>query len=366
VITDPDRRGAQVFATDLADGLAALGGSGAVVALGPGDHPDGLLVPVLGPSRRSIRTLRALRREARRYDVVVAHGSTSLFAASTALAGTGVPFVYRQISDPLHWAASPGRRARVALMIRRAARVVALSDHAADVLVRHYRLDRDEIAVVPTAVPADRFEPPRAEDTARARRQHRLSEDRPVLLYLGALVPEKGVDLAIRALAAAPRAHLLVAGDGEARADLEHLAARVAPDLVRFTGSVDRPISALHAADVFVFPSRGGDSVPAALIEAGLVGLPVVSTPVGSISDVVVDGRTGRIVPIADQAALDAAVAELLADPELRRGYGDAARRHCLERFTIEAVAPRWMEVLGEVAARTGTARRGGRQQPAR
>ena len=65
VITDRDRRGAQVFAMDLAQGLDTLGVRNEVVALAPGQHGDLLPVECLGPSRRSLRTIRALRRRAR-------------------------------------------------------------------------------------------------------------------------------------------------------------------------------------------------------------------------------------------------------------------------------------------------------------
>jgi glycosyltransferase involved in cell wall biosynthesis len=80
---------------------------------------------------------------------------------------------------------------------------------------------------------------------------------------------------------------------------------------------------------------------------------------------VVVDATTGRIVPIADQGALDAAVAELVDAPGMRRRYGEAARRRCLERFTIEATAPRWRDLLTAVArAPSGTARPSGPPPP--
>ena len=112
VVTDRDRRGAQVYATDLAPGLQNLGCAVETVALAPGNHGDQLAIDVLGPSRRSLATFRALRARARSFDVVIAHGTTTLPACAIALSGSGVPFVYRQISDPLFWAATTARRLR--------------------------------------------------------------------------------------------------------------------------------------------------------------------------------------------------------------------------------------------------------------
>ena len=113
VITDTDRRGAQVFATDLG---AELQDEFDVrtVALAPG-RDRALDVDVLGPSRRSPKTLRALRTAARHAAIVIAHGSSTLPASAVALVGSGVPFVYRQISDPVFWTPTAAKRLRVRL-----------------------------------------------------------------------------------------------------------------------------------------------------------------------------------------------------------------------------------------------------------
>ena len=155
VVTDRDRRGAQVFATDLEVGLRLAGHHVHTVALARSPFGDALDIDVLGPSRFARATLTALRAAARQADVVVAHGSSTLPACALGLLGTGTPFVYRQISDPEFWASTWPRRMRVAAFLRRAAGVVALAPSAADALVRHYRIARDRMDVSPNAVPAD-------------------------------------------------------------------------------------------------------------------------------------------------------------------------------------------------------------------
>ena len=92
----------------------------------------------------------------------------------------------------------------------------------------------DRVTVIPNGVVADRFTPTDAEGRAQARRDLSLDEQRFTLVYVGALVPEKGVDLAIEAVARVPAAQLLVAGDGPEASTLRALAARVAPDRVVF------------------------------------------------------------------------------------------------------------------------------------
>jgi len=349
VVTDRDRRGAQVHAVDLAEGLAILGANVDVVALAPGDHGDLLDIDALGPSRRSPRTFTNLRLRVRSFDVVVAHGSTTLLMCSVGLAGTGVPLVYRQISDPLFWAGSWPRRLRVAAMIRRASRVVSLADGVGDVVAKHYRMDRARVTTIPNAVPAGPWSPPTANEYATARQQFGFAHTDSVMVYLGALVAEKGVDIAIRVAASDERLRLLVVGEGPERADLENLAAAVAPGRVRFVGSSASPKNALHAADLLVLPSRGGDSMPAVLIEAGLCALPSVTTDVGSIQDVVLDGQTGRVVSANDQAGFISAVENLISNPEEGTRLGRAALSRCRETFTIEVVAPHWIGLLEEV-----------------
>ena len=100
VVSSTNRRGAEIQAMTIATGLATRGFDIRTAALTAGTHGDQLDVPTLGPTARSLPTLRALRRGAHDVDVVVAYGSSTLPACALALFGTGVPFVYRNIGDP--------------------------------------------------------------------------------------------------------------------------------------------------------------------------------------------------------------------------------------------------------------------------
>jgi glycosyltransferase involved in cell wall biosynthesis len=350
VVTDTDRRGAQVFATDLHVALADRGWTVRTAALAPGPT-GGLDLPVLGPSRLNPRTLRALRAAARAADVVVAHGSTTLPACALALAGTGVPFVYRQISDSLFWASSPARRARVRFGLRRAARVVALWEGSAQVLTDDFGVPREDIAVVPNGVPSSRFPllPHHPDPDPAARRRLGLDPDQPTVAVLGALVPEKGGAVAIEAVADLPGVQLVVAGDGPERPTLAALGSGTAPGRVHLVGSVADPLEVYRAADVVVLPSLGGDSMPAVLIEAGLCGVPVVATPVEGIPEIVVADETGLLVPVGDAPALARAIRALLGQPERATALAEAHRTRCLDRFEIGPVAERWSRVLVDV-----------------
>ncbi len=348
VVTDTDRRGAQVFATDLHAAFERRGREVRTIALAPG-AVGGLELPVIGEQRLAPRTLLALRHEISGAGVVIAHGSSTLPACAVATLGLRVPFVYRQISDSTFWAPTALRRARVRVGLSRAAAIVALWSGSARTLTERFGVRADKITVIPNGVPPERFPPVGADDRRSSRIALGLDSSRPTVVYAGALVIEKGVDLAIDALADFEAAQLLVAGDGPERARLEQLAERRAPGRVTFAGSLADVTMAYAAADVVVLPSRGGDSMPAALIEAGMMGIPAVSTPVEGIPDIVVDGITGTLVPIGDPHALGLALAKILSDRNRARALGIAAAEHCLRYFAIDEVTRQWSAVLESV-----------------
>jgi glycosyltransferase involved in cell wall biosynthesis len=355
VITDPTRRGAQLFAVDLGDVLARRGievrtvALAATVPLAPESAPP-LDVPTLGARRVAWSTLVALRREVGRADVVVAHGAQTLPACALATLAQPTPFVYRQISDSLFWAPTPARRVRVRLGLSRAAHVVALWEGAATTLQAHFGVAADRLTVIPNGVVSDRYAPVDVTQRAAARCAASLDGETFTVVYAGALVPEKGVDLVIEAVARVPSTQLLVAGDGPEAATLRALATRVAPGRVVFMPPETEAIAAYRAADVIALASRGGDSMPAVLIEAGLMEIPALATPVGAIPEIVRPDVTGVLVPVGDIEALARAIGALSANSDRVRALGRSARAHCLTHYSIEPIATAWERVLRTVA----------------
>ena len=346
-VATANRRGAEVFAVDLARALRPLGVDATTVALVPGAEGARIDARALGHRRLAPSTLLRLRSEIRGAGVVVGHGSSTLPAVALAGAATGVPFVYRSIGDPRYWARRTTTRWRVGAALRRAAAVVALTDGAARVLEAAYGVAPEKIHVIPKAVPGDRFPPVDDERRRAARSRWALDGAQPVIAYVGALGAEKNVSLAIRAVQRVPDASLMIAGDGPERVALERLAAEVAPGRVRFLGAVPNPAAVLAAADAVVL-SSATEGLPGVLMEAGLTGLPAVTTDVGWVREIVVHEVTGFVVPPDDPAALASALAAALADGA---ALGAAARRHCLAHFEIGPVADRWAALVGGLAS---------------
>jgi glycosyltransferase involved in cell wall biosynthesis len=347
VVVSTQRRGAEVFATDLAHDLRRRGIASDVVALTAGTERVPLPVRVLGRSELGPATLLALRREANGSSAAVAHGSRTLVACAAALAATGVPFVYRSIGDPGAWSTRGVRRFRTTLLLRRARLVTVLWDGAADVLMAHHGVPSAKIRVVPNGVAAERCPVPDAVDKVGARLHLGLPADARVVAYIGSLTGEKRVDHAITAVGRLQGVHLVVAGHGPGRAALEAQAARDAPSRVRFVGALSDVAPVYAAADAVVLASRT-EGMPGVLIEAGLSERPVVAYDVGAVSQVIADGETGVLVTSGDVSALAAALRRVLEDPGT---MGAGARRRCLARFEIGVVGERWAEVVGELAA---------------
>jgi glycosyltransferase involved in cell wall biosynthesis len=294
----------------------------------------------------SARTLRRLRHLARRADVVVAHGSTTLSACAVALVGARKPFIYVNIGDPRYWARSGIPRVRVRLLMSRAAAVAAISPQSAHIIETEFGVPACRIAIVPNGRDSDRFFPPSASMRAQARHALQLSSDRPVLLALGSLSHEKRIDLAIRAAGELENVQLLIAGDGPLRNALEALALEKMGSVV-FAGALGDPRQAIYAADAVMMTSDS-EGVPGVLIEAGMCGVPAVARDVGFVRDVIVDGITGVVVPGSDVSRLTEGISLVLAH---RESMGELAREHCLRTFDLARVAALWRNLLRRVAA---------------
>jgi glycosyltransferase involved in cell wall biosynthesis len=117
-------------------------------------------------------------------------------------------------------------------------------------------------------------------------------------------------------------------------------------EIVRFVGNVDNVPEWLSTLDIFTLPSFGDEGVPQGIMQAMACGLPVVSTPVGAITEALQDGSTGILVAPKNAAALAAALEQLMADEALRQHRGQAGRAYALASFGINAMLDRMTDVF--------------------
>jgi len=145
---------------------------------------------------------------------------------------------------------------------------------------------------------------------------------------------------------------LLVAGDGEARSEVEAALEAAAPGRTRYLGALDtaRLAAACAAGDVFAWPAVN-EAYGMAMLEAQAAGLPVVSCAVRGVPDVVLDGRTGLLAPPDNPQVFAAQLRALLDDAPRRRTLGDAAASFVRHERNIEAAAQRLGAALARVTA---------------
>lgn len=172
----------------------------------------------------------------------------------------------------------------------------------------------------------------------------------PRLLAMGRLHRNKGFDIAIRALALIPGAHLAIAGEGPERAALEALAREAGvAGRVAFLGWRGDVGALLAACDVFVCSSRH-EPLGNIVLEAWSASRPVVAAAAQGPSELVADGENGLLVPPGDPGALAAVVAALLADPQRAARLAAAGRAAYARDFAEAAVLARWRGFLAAVA----------------
>jgi glycosyltransferase involved in cell wall biosynthesis len=187
---------------------------------------------------------------------------------------------------------------------------------------------------------------------------------RPRVGTIARLVAVKDLDLMLEVAALLRRTHpemeLVIVGDGPDRGRLEALSVdRGLSGVVRFTGRLTEVAPVLQGLDVYMVTSVFEGGVSMAVLEAAALGLPVVATAAGGVTEAVVDGETGYLVPRGtDRSALAAALAErvasLLDDPALRARMGAAGARRVRARFTVENTAARTLRAYERCLAGRG------------
>jgi glycosyltransferase involved in cell wall biosynthesis len=241
-------------------------------------------------------------------------------------------------------------------VLRRAARIVVSSPR----LLAHAAVLQpvlEKCVVVPFGISATAY---RADARVAARAAAVRAGPRPLVLFVGRLVPYKGVDVLLRALPRTEAAVVLVGG-GPLRASLARLARSLGLEArVRFAGEVadDELLALYHACDVLVLPSvTPAEAFGYVQLEAMACGKPVISTALASgVPWVNRHGLTGLVVPPGDPDALGGALLTLLSDPELRRRLGANGLRHVEEGFApaqmIAGTVSVYEAVTGRKAAR--------------
>lgn len=359
-----DAVGASRNAIDIARGVIAAGGA-VVAAAGDGAavaefrRAGGVHVALpldgLSPLARWRGVARLRAAVARhRIDVIHAYGVRGARLARRVSRATGVPFVVSPMGEDARaggWFVREMGAARA---------VVAASEFVASLVPQEMRDAGMRVEIVPRGVDLGRFDPAtiHAEKLVRQSQAWRSADLSSVILMPGQLDPARGQDVLLYAVArmATRDATCLILSPEDGNAEFRERLLALIESLglggrVRFVGYAPDMAAAYMIADVVVFPAREPEAFNNSLAEALAMGRPVVAADAGGAADLVIDGRTGWLVPPGDPDALAAALDSALAlDEAGRAGLARSSREHIRRHFCLASVQQRMLGLYRDVA----------------
>jgi len=215
-----------------------------------------------------------------------------------------------------------------------------------------------KLAVIENGIDLDAFAE-ELHDGGRTREAFGIPPQVPVIGTVGRLSEVKRQDVLLRAFAQVRKrfesARLLIVGDGPLRKNLEELAAELGiSDAVHFAGYQPHSGPFLKAMNVFALTSRS-EGMPQAILEASVMGLPVVGSRIGGIPEVVEEGKTGLLFEVGNHEELAEFLCDLVGDRKKAAAYGAAGKKNVSARFSVARMAADYhkaaLELLGGEAA---------------
>ncbi len=357
VIQKPQRRGAEVFALQLAEALEARGSSTRVVALYSQPRDKGLsLRPqdvALGFSESSRvekvpglqwPLFRRLREEVAAFspDIVQVNGARTIKYGAMLRRTTPKAtwaLVYRNIDSPRFWNRRPLIQALYRrLFIQAMDGVVGVSEATLAEVRALYAL-KVPSRYIPRAIDTKHVAPTGAADVMS---RFRLPPDHHVLLFVGQLAPQKRperfVEIVSRLRAKGNAVVGLFVGDGPLRPELEaDVDRRGAGEWIRFAGFQEH-IGDLYSASSLLLLTSDTEGTPGVVLEAGACGVAAVAADVGGVRECIEDGKSGVVVAATDIDGYVAAVEALLGDDTARVAMGNAAKALVDARFALPRI----------------------------
>lgn len=314
----------------------------------------GIEVVALPIEKKRLGALLALRRWLKSQndiDILNTHSSTDSWLAALALrmGCKRIPIIRtRHISAAVKVTASNRWLYGCAAQF-----VVTTGEKLRRELIENLHLTEQNTQSIPTGIDTTRFTPG---DKIQARRTLNLDQSAQWIGIVATLRSWKGHVYLLEAFAAlkAPNARLLIVGEGPQMHNLRNKVQELAiAERVHFAGNQKEVTPWLQAMDVFALPSYANEGVSQAVMQAMACALPVVTTDVGSMTDVIIPNETGLLVPIRDSAALGQALSELLNNPDLAQKIGQAAHRFAQEHCGIDHMVERMEAIFNRYARGT-------------
>jgi len=244
------------------------------------------------------------------------------------------------------------------LILRRCDRIVFVCHAQSRHWIHKYPELAPRAAVVYNGVDPSSYQSERAgADAAALRIRLGIAPQQPVIACIAGLRPEKGHGFLLEAFAGLERdPQLLLAGDGPKREELTSLVTKLGLQRrVHFLGEVRDVRPVIAASDVTVLASTAVETFSMAMLESMAMGVPVIVTNIGGLSEAIRSGETGDLVPPGDAVALRRSLQRMIDHDAERRTMGEQARERVRRDFSQQVMAAATADVLSEVLS--GSAR---------
>ena len=213
----------------------------------------------------------------------------------------------------------------------------------------------EKIYLIPNSVDTQRFIPIKPVEKKSLREKLGLSQNTKIAIYTGRLVSYKGLPLLLKVWNNIRHKHenvlLVLAGTGgldihNCEVDLkEYVKNNELENFVRFTGAVQNVHEYLQASDIFVFPTEN-DAFPSSIVEAMACGLPVITTPVGAIKNIVTDGETGMLIQPSSFEQLYKVLDVMFSDSTLASRLGTSASQDVQYKYSTKSVTEKYQALF--------------------
>jgi glycosyltransferase involved in cell wall biosynthesis len=233
--------------------------------------------------------------------------------------------------------------------------IVTISRYSVQKLKEHYNVDEAKVRIVPNGVDIEKFKP--LPDRAAARQQFGLGHE-PCVLFVGSLIPRKGLPFLIEAakkiVKQQSETKFLIVGEGPLRNQLDTVlkAANLSTNFMFFGNLRDDTLSKVYnCADVFALPSiQEGQGI--VLLEAQACAKPIVAFDIGGVNEAVRNGETGLLAKLGNTNEFADLLLKLISDKGLQQKMGSDGRRFVLENFTWDICAQKMLNIYHEALGR--------------
>jgi glycosyltransferase involved in cell wall biosynthesis len=225
-------------------------------------------------------------------------------------------------------------------------KIACVSEHDRQLALKFGVTKTEKLLVIHNGLEEEPFL--QAQGAGVARELNLTKEKETVITFVGRLAAPKEPVVLLESLKKFPHAKALLVGDGPMRPELEaYIAQNQLSERASILGMRSDIPEILAASDIFVLPSRW-EGLPLVIIEAMFAGLPIIATDVGGVSELVQEKINGFLIPRSDVAALQRALAQLIADKTLREEMGEKSRQRALKQFTMERMLAQYEKLYRE------------------